>query len=598
MGGTANIPFVAPDTSEAPGPTQFAPTSAAQPPASPMESSSTPPAPDAPAAQPAAQPSAVTVTPGTQPRPQSMLTRISHGILSALGGANDVQLSRNDDGTMVASSVAKTPGAQWKQIIAGALTGLAASGNAGVGPGSVGRGLALGTGAGLKMSQDQDKAKVDAANQDYDEQQKTLVRKAQLQQMAVQTAASSFSLERNKVDASELDAKMLNDHNKWIQDGGGTDVGTFKDYADVSAYAKNDPSLAADIAHGRVNVTPHVEDGKVTGIDVARVPEGWGQSLLTEDRPMPRQVPGKDGKPPTWTTETVPAGTMSHADYNAAFLAQTAAQAKQLGDASEETYKKEQEKNMRSEETQHYAEANKANAEADAAKNKVDPNDPQQVATLGEEIARGGLTEDQIPGFAKVKPAIQAYLAQHHPNLNQDSVFVTGAERKQADLANNAIHNLDDISTRLQRRPDLIGKINGLISQGKELTGTDDRDLADVNTALDNYALASTGAHGIRAVQARADAKKALLNGFKNGPNGIAASMQAARGSLQNLASTGKPRGLDGSPYTYNQQQGTQPRAKAPIAAPTGAPAGATQVWQDAKGAVVGYTVNGKYQAK
>ena len=48
----------------------------------------------------------------------------------------------------------------------------------------------------------------------------------------------------------------------------------------------------------------------------------------------------------------------------------------------------------------------------------------------------------------------------------------------------------------------------------------------------------------------------------------------------------------------WHQPQAAQaPGGKPPIAAPDGAPVGATQVWHDTKGAVLGYTVNGKYQA-
>jgi hypothetical protein len=198
-------------------------------------------------------------------------------------------------------------------------------------------------------------------------------------------------------------------------------------------------------------------------------------------------------------------------------------------------------------------------------------NDPH-TAVLGEAIAKGILTEDQISNFTKgQKGAVQTYLAEHHPNLDQKSVFMTGDERRRVDLANNAIHNLDDIATRLQRRPDLLGVVQGRVTQGKTLAGTNDRDLADIDAALDNYALAATGAHGIRAVQARTSAKEALLNGFKNGPQGVQAAMQAARGSLSNLAMAGKPRGLDGNPYVYKEQPQAQAAPQGIVAPPPGA---------------------------
>jgi len=202
--------------------------------------------------------------------------------------------------------------------------------------------------------------------------------------------------------------------------------------------------------------------------------------------------------------------------------------------------------------------ATQATAEA-RAKQTADLASSTDVPTLGEALAKGALTEDQIPGFSKLKPQIQAYLAEHHPNLDQSSLQLTGEERKRKDLATNAINNLNIIQGTLQRRPDLLGVIQGRISQGKELAGTNDPDLTAVNTALDNYALAATGAHGIRAVEARASAKQALLNGLKNGSAGVNSSINTAKQSLQEFAALGKPRGLDGSPYVYKTGGQGQP---------------------------------------
>lgn len=205
------------------------------------------------------------------------------------------------------------------------------------------------------------------------------------------------------------------------------------------------------------------------------------------------------------------------------------------------------------------------------------------VPTLGEALAKGEITEDQIPGFSKLKPQIQAYLAQHHPNLDQSSLQLTSEERKRKDLAKNAINNLNIIQGTLQRRPDLLGIVQGRVSQGKGLVGTGDPDLTAVNTALDNYALAATGAHGIRAVEARASAKQALLNGFKNGAAGVNSAINTAKQSLQEFANLGKPRGLDGSLYVYK----TGPQS-GPTPGQHVVPAGATP-GRDAKGNIIGY---------
>ena len=391
MGGTASLTDLSNTASASPpSPTTTPPAPAPQSPA--PDAGTTPMNPEAAAASASPQPNQVNVTPDGQVTQPNIMQRAYHGILAALGGSNDVTLTRDPDtGKMVATTVAKTPGSQWKQIIGGALTGLAATANAGTGPGSTARALALGTGAGIQSGQQQQQQKVQQANEDYDEQQKALVRKASLQQMAVQTANASFSLERTKREAADFDAKQLNDHMAWLRDNGGTDIGTFKDFAAVSEYAKNDPTLAADIAHGRVAVTPAIatvqgKDGQstqqVTGIQVARVPENWGNELNDKPLPIQRMVPGVDGKPPTWVTETIPAGTIKNNDYNAAVLAQVTAQTKLAGDKAENDLRAEQVKTQATERAKNLAAANESNSAA--AKTRAETEQLNNASSDGE----------------------------------------------------------------------------------------------------------------------------------------------------------------------------------------------------------------------
>lgn len=183
----------------------------------------------------------------------------------------------------------------------------------------------------------------------------------------------------------------------------------------------------------------------------------------------------------------------------------------------------------------------------------------QSVPELGEAIAKGLLTEDQIPGFAKLKPQVQAYLAKQHPDLDQSSVQLDGQERRLRDLSRNAEHNLQIIGQVISRRPDLLGVVQGRLTRGEQLIGTDDPDLGTLATAIDNYGLAATGAHSVRAEAARKDAKEALLNGFKNGPQAAQAAIESAHGSLDQFANLGRPRRVDGSLYNQPPAQSNKP---------------------------------------
>jgi hypothetical protein len=201
--------------------------------------------------------------------------------------------------------------------------------------------------------------------------------------------------------------------------------------------------------------------------------------------------------------------------------------------------------------TQHAA--GKAGAE-EAARVANNPNanggtgSGDTVQQLGESIASGIGTMDEItdrPTRAKV----QAYLAQHHPNLDQYSVTLLPDQRKRRDLANGALTNLKIIDNALQSDPKFFGKIQGRITEGRTLLGTDDPRLAAVNEALDNYVNLTVGAHGMRSVEARKDAINALFNGFKNSREATQAAMNAARTSLGEYTNAGKPKSVNGTPY-------------------------------------------------
>lgn len=245
----------------------------------------------------------------------------------------------------------------------------------------------------------------------------------------------------------------------------------------------------------------------------------------------------------------VPAGTtMNYGDYKSLLGKAQAAQAGELIKTREQAAKDKAEM-ARTQVTQ-------AGENSRSDSKKPGGGDPNYISSLGDSIAAGKGTIDQV-GY-RDKTAVESYLSQKHPDLDQNSVMLTGEERKRRDLANNALHNLDTIQQTIQKRPDLVGMIQGRVSHGQTLAGTNDPDLATVNTALDNYALAGTGAHGIRAVQARVDARDALLNGLKNGPDALNASIETSRSSLKNLASAGSPHRTDGTPYKVGPAKGTQ----------------------------------------
>ena len=82
------------------------------------------------------------------------------------------------------------------------------------------------------------------------------------------------------------------------------------------------------------------------------------------------------------------------------------------------------------------------------------------------------------------------------------------------------------------------------------MIGSDDPDIHELGVRMHNIALASNGAHGVRAATAIQKTEDELFNNFKSGPHGIIAGLDATDGSMktflndeQNFATTGSRTG-------------------------------------------------------
>jgi hypothetical protein len=88
-----------------------------------------------------------------------------------------------------------------------------------------------------------------------------------------------------------------------------------------------------------------------------------------------------------------------------------------------------------------------------------------------------------------------------------------------------------------------------MLTRGENLAGNNDKDIARLGVALDNYGQAAVGIHGSRSYQNKEQAAHELLNGYKNGPQAGLAAVDAARQSASVFANAGKPKSVNGSPY-------------------------------------------------
>ncbi len=320
--------------------------------------------PPAPTLIPEEQPPAPPQLGEHKPEEPSLASRMYHGILSALGGANDVSVSRNPDGSLNVSKTASGPGTQWKRIIAGALQGAgAAAQNARPGPGGITRALGAGINSTINNAQQENDAKRQEATETYNLQQQAITRKAQQALLTQQLTANSFELERRKVDAAYADATHSNDFMNFVHDNGGTDLGTARNLDEVIAMHKNDPNLLKQLPQGRIIAMPDVDAaGKITGTLFALVPPSWETQRIDQDMQLPYLKPSdkKDGKP-TVAFQTIPAGTMSRGKYAAFYTNQMNEILKQELNESEETFR---DRTGKATAAKDYAQANEANAHA------------------------------------------------------------------------------------------------------------------------------------------------------------------------------------------------------------------------------------------
>jgi len=122
----------------------------------------------------------------------------------------------------------------------------------------------------------------------------------------------------------------------------------------------------------------------------------------------------------------------------------------------------------------------------------------------------------------------------------------TPDEQRRADLAENLNENLATLEEIVSRRPDLFGPIAGRLTGYKGALGTNDADIGTLETIKHQIGMAQISAHGMRSAQGVGAAAESILNSFKNGPDAVKASINAARNSVKTFtddANKGNQRG-------------------------------------------------------
>lgn len=243
------------------------------------------------------------------------------------------------------------------------------------------------------------------------------------------------------------------------------------------------------------------------------------------------------------------------------------------------------------------AKGNAQNAIAELKQAQADPESPQSQLTLAKAKAEG---EKMDQAGQKLGLDVDKYKAEYlgldHNNLPLPGVQTTpegkaigtkvGAGAKgskptanqtmKADLAENVVHNVDEATKLIKANPDLFGKVAGRFTTVAQMTGSNDKAIAQLGLILHNTALATNGIHGLRSAQAIEGTEKELLNKFKNSPEATIAALKENRRSVEDFMKDG------GKPL---------------ISDPDLVPKGASAEVLDKDGNVTGHVVNNKYVA-
>ena len=178
---------------------------------------------------------------------------------------------------------------------------------------------------------------------------------------------------------------------------------------------------------------------------------------------------------------------------------------------------------------------------ADAASQRKQDEQTNQIQQKGEQQRLTNAAKPQKAQSDEWKPGVSA------------------DEKKKAELAENMVFNANNIASILQRRPDIVGKVAGRITNIEQMAGTNDPDIVQLGTDIHNIAMANNGIHGLRSAEAVTSFENKLLNNFKNGPRGIAGGLRGSVNSVQTFIDNARP-----DTYKTHSKNGGAIRAMVP----------------------------------
>lgn len=514
---------------------------------------------------------------------QSEMAKILHAVGGLLGGDKTYRATPQKDGTIKISSDPSTTGEEWKRIAAEALGGAAKGLAVGQGPG----GAARAASAGIQTGLDAQKNERDAVNKDVEAQQQIMMRSAQNARLNQQVVAGSFNNSHMERDDLQAQADRARANQKELGDQGYTPLlMNVKDPKVIAQYGIANP-LAVDAHLGKNGDMIYAEPNGTGGVNIYHLPAESGAmpTLNPTAGEMWSLDPDDMTKPLKKTQFNIPAGTkkkdvatqmmaLNVANDNAAKARSEAIVAKQNADtkkATEEDTARKTDSEIAAAEAR--AGASWSEATLNKSKNEVIQN------TLKKQPG-GEATEVEDPNFPSPNNFPVGTLGIAKPPKSGD--YKTPAEAERAYRLSQIMQDSGNlIRQTATSNPQLFGKFQGLLSQGKTVVGLsnskDDQALATLAGAIQQYSQASAGFHTFRNKAAPAETEESALRKFRNDPASVVAYLDSQKPALTQTERLIKNYQVYGTPQGPSEEARQAAVMRAPNAAKFANPGGQQQ---------------------
>lgn len=466
-----------------------------------------------PAAPPAATPVQTAASPqGTQmlevqpaaPPPRRGITGVLDAVADMLAGRNAPdQISYDDNGQRrVTQGVPLSRGQQIAKIAMEGIQGAATAASAPPGPGHTAQGVAMALGQQAQQQQQNSQEREQRAQQDYQRTQQAKMQKLNYQILSRKLISDQLSDQLRKQQGTREQVDFSNQQIDREKKLGSFDLGFVNGAGDIADLGNKDPDLIKDYHDGRVVAWPvYDEAGKNIGLQVFRRKPDVNAQPLPDGQAVYKFIPPHDGKPATLTSYTPAKGSLSVGEADNLNMLEYGRYANWQKSQADLAFKNAETQKEKASTSEAYASAAKSRAET-------------QNLLEGKTPSGKDNTPSATPGNGK-------------PNK------VPADVTKRAALARNVNENAEAVQTLLNQGADkLFGASAGNITSVRDMIGSNDKAIAALGTRFHNIALASNGAHGVRSQQAIAGTEAELFKGWRRGPDGVRAALQATQSSV------------------------------------------------------------------